>query len=49
VVTEFGARNLHGRTIRERAQMLIEIAHPDFRQQLHEEAGQLGYLGRTAP
>jgi acetyl-CoA hydrolase len=45
VVTEFGARNLHGRTIRERARMLVEIAHPDFRARLHEEAGRLGYLG----
>lgn len=45
VVTEFGARNLHGRTIRERAKMLIDIAHPDFREQLFEAAGQLGYLG----
>lgn len=45
VVTEFGARNLHGRTIRERAKMLIDIAHPDYRAQLHEEAGRLGYLG----
>ncbi|MGE3073596.1 MAG: acetyl-CoA hydrolase/transferase family protein [Dehalococcoidia bacterium] len=46
VVTEFGARNLHGRTIRERATMLIEIAHPGFRAHLQEEAGKLGYLGR---
>ena len=48
VVTEFGARNLHGRTIRERARMLIEIAHPDFRAGLYEEAGHLGYLGRSS-
>ena len=46
VVTEYGARNLHGRTIRERASMLIELAHPDFRAELHEAAGKLGYLGR---
>ncbi len=45
VVTEHGARNLHGRTIRERAKMLIEIAHPDFQAQLEEEAVKLGYLG----
>lgn len=44
VVTEFGAVNLHGRTIRERARMLIEIAHPDFRAKLEEEAFRLGYL-----
>ncbi len=46
VVTEFGARNLHGRTIRERARMLIEIAHPRFQAELEEAADQLGYLGR---
>lgn len=45
VVTEYGARNLHGRTIRERARMLIEIAHPDYRAELTERAGALGYLG----
>jgi acetyl-CoA hydrolase len=44
VVTEFGARNLHGRTIRDRARMLIEIAHPSFRAELEAEAGALGYL-----
>ena len=31
VVTEYGAVNLHGRTLRERAEMLVSIAHPDFR------------------
>lgn len=46
VVTEYGACNLHGRTVRERARMLIDIAHPDFRAELTERAGQLGYLGR---
>ena len=46
VVTEFGARNLHGVTIRERARMLTELAHPDFRAELEEEAFTLGYLGR---
>ncbi len=45
VVTEYGARNLYGRTIRERARMLIDIAHPEFRAGLYEAAGKLGYLG----
>ena len=48
VVTEYGAADLHGRTIRERARMLIDLAHPDFRADLEEEAGRLGYLGRLA-
>jgi acyl-CoA hydrolase len=34
VVTEHGAKNLHGLTLRERAEALIELAHPDFRQEL---------------
>jgi acyl-CoA hydrolase len=34
VVTEYGAVNLHGCTLRERAEKLISIAHPDFRAEL---------------
>lgn len=34
VVTEYGAVNLHGKTMRERAELLREIAHPDFRGEL---------------
>ena len=37
VVTEFGVANLHGKTLRERALALIDIAHPKFREEL--EAG----------
>ncbi|MBW2297137.1 MAG: GNAT family N-acetyltransferase [Deltaproteobacteria bacterium] len=38
VVTEYGIANLKWRTIRERAQALIDIAHPDDRQKLVEDA-----------
>ena len=38
VVTEYGAADLHGKTIRERALALIYIAHPDFREDLMREA-----------
>jgi GNAT superfamily N-acetyltransferase len=38
VATEYGVANLKGRTVRERAQALIDIAHPDDRQRLMEEA-----------
>ncbi len=34
VVTEYGAVNLHGLTLRERGEALISIAHPDFRAEL---------------
>jgi len=36
VVTEYGAVNLHGRSLRERKQMLISIAHPNFRAELEK-------------
>ena len=36
IVTEFGVAYLHGKSIRERAKALIEIAHPDFRAELYE-------------
>jgi acyl-CoA hydrolase len=35
---------MRGRAIRERAQQLIGIAHPQFRDQLSAEAGALGLL-----
>ena len=38
VVTEFGVADLYGRTIRERARALIDIAHPFFREELEEYA-----------
>ncbi len=38
VVTEYGVAALRGRTVRERAQALIDIAHPDDRPELVEQA-----------
>ena len=38
VVTEYGIANLKWRTVRERAQALIDIAHPDDREKLVEQA-----------
>jgi RimJ/RimL family protein N-acetyltransferase len=38
VVTEFGIAYLFGKSVRERATALIEIAHPDFRESLLDEA-----------
>jgi acyl-CoA hydrolase len=42
VVTEFGAAELTGLTVRERARALADIAHPDFRAELHTVAETLG-------
>jgi acyl-CoA hydrolase len=40
VVTEYGIANLHGRSLRERARQLIDIAHPDFREDLERSAAE---------
>ena len=37
VVTEYGAVNLHGLSLRARGEALIGIAHPDFRAELQRE------------
>ena len=44
VATEYGVAELHGRTIRERVQALIRIAHPKFREELLQQAKELDYL-----
>ncbi len=42
VITEYGAADLAGLTVGERAHALAEIAHPDFRAELHDVAAGLG-------
>jgi len=44
VVTEYGVAQLYGKTIRQRAQALIAIAHPKFRDGLRATARELHYL-----
>ncbi|HEX9618364.1 MAG TPA: acetyl-CoA hydrolase/transferase C-terminal domain-containing protein [Anaerolineales bacterium] len=44
VVTEYGVADLYGKTIRQRAQALIGIAHPQFRDELTQQAKELHYL-----
>jgi len=44
VVTEFGVAALYGKTVRERTQALINIAHPQFRAEITEKAKELNYL-----
>ena len=38
VVTEYGHVDLYGKTLRQRAKLLISVAHPDFRQDLERKA-----------
>jgi acyl-CoA hydrolase len=38
VVTEFGAVNLFGKSLQERALAMISIAHPKFRDELFSKA-----------
>jgi 4-hydroxybutyrate CoA-transferase len=44
VVTEYGVADLYGKTIRERANSLINIAHPQFRDELTHNARELNYI-----
>lgn len=45
VVTEYGAVNLFGKSIQERAMAMISIAHPNFREALFESAKKHGLIG----
>jgi acyl-CoA hydrolase len=49
VVTEYGVAYLHGKSIRERAKALIEIAHPKFREELYAYCEQTKWLQRPQP
>lgn len=49
VVTEYGVAPMVGRSLRERAEALIAIAHPDFREALLAAARQRGVFGRVWP
>lgn len=44
VVTEYGVAELYAKTIRQRAKALINIAHPDFREELTQKAKELNYI-----
>ena len=45
VVTEYGMVRLFGKSLRERAMAMISIAHPDFREDLFNQAREIGLLG----
>lgn len=44
IVTEYGAVKLKGRSIKERVELLISIAHPKFRDKLLIEAKEIGFI-----
>lgn len=47
VVTEYGVAQLYGRTLKERTQALIRIAHPEFRQNLEKDMKSLSWLNKS--
>jgi 4-hydroxybutyrate CoA-transferase len=49
VVTEYGAVDLWGRSLRQRAEMLISIAHPDYRDTLRREIREIRHFDVAAP
>jgi len=49
VVTEYGVAHLLGRNVKQRAEALIRIAHPDFQEQLTGAAHKRGIFGRIFP
>lgn len=44
VVTEYGVAKLAGATVPQRARELIKVAHPDFREELFQQAQKMGIL-----
>lgn len=44
IVTEYGIAQLRGRDVRQRAEALISVAHPDFRADLRTDARRLLYI-----
>lgn len=44
IVTEYGSARLRGLSVAERANKLISLAHPDFREKLRSQAEEAGYI-----
>ena len=49
VITDIGVAYLNGKSIRERCLAMIDVAHPDFRQELLEQAKANKYISRSQP
>ncbi len=48
IVTEYGVANLKGKSTWERAELLINVAHPDFREDLIKAAEKNGIWKNTS-
>jgi acyl-CoA hydrolase/GNAT superfamily N-acetyltransferase len=46
IATEYGVINLFGKSLQERAMAMISIAHPDFREELLDQAKEAGLVAR---
>lgn len=44
IITEYGIADLYGKTLRERTKLLINIAHPNFRDELEQKAREFKWL-----
>ena len=44
VVTEFGIAELRGKSLKQRAATLLEVAHPDFQPDLRREAERIYHI-----
>jgi acyl-CoA hydrolase len=44
IVTEFGAVDLWGKSLRERAELLISVAHPDYREELRRSVREIRHF-----
>jgi len=44
IVTEYGVADLYGKSVRQRVQALVNIAHPDFRADLLKQASDLNWI-----
>jgi len=49
ITTEYGTAYLYGKSIRERCLALIDIAHPDFRQELLNQAKANHFISQSQP
>jgi acyl-CoA hydrolase len=49
IVTEYGAVNLFGKSLRERAELLISVAHPDFRGELRKQFAETRHVVLPEP